>query len=267
MTVIFLHIPKTGGASLANMLAGHFAPGGVYNPQVREIGDRPPGDVNGYDFIFGHLDWSELAAIASPVQIISMLREPVSRALSVYWYWRAHSWAYGVEQLGSRGVECAKTLSPEDFFHIAPPDVLGNIENTAARQLVGAEYWTLNTGFTIPDAEVIRICRRHIDEMAFCGVTEHFEATAAAVMRTLGLPPTPSRRDNVFANLTKDPNFEAVVPTPPSPALMARIRAMTAIDAALHRYAARRWPTRWAVLSQALSGLSGAAGRLGNPRP
>jgi Sulfotransferase family len=260
VTVVFLHVPKTAGSSLASMLAANFAPERVYTPKLHgELKVRAAHDLADFDFISGHFDWSELAAIPGPMQIVSLMREPVQRALSLYWYLRAHTWAYGVEEIGARGVEFAKSLNMGEFFATAPPDVLGGFDNAVARQLAGAECWKLDRGFTIPDREVARICRRHIDQMRFCGVTEHFDATAAAILRSLELPATASRRENTLAELMGVPGFETVPLTPPSADLMARLRRLTAIDSHLYHYVRRRWPMRHAVLSHAMR-------RLGRPR-
>jgi len=252
LTVVFLHVPKSGGTSLANMLASHFAPERVYHPEPRELGSRSAAELSGYDLIYGHCAWSELGQVAQPARIVSLLREPVGRALSLYWYWRAHTWEYGVEELGSRGVQFAKTLDPETFFAEAPPDVLGTVENAAARQLVGAEYWRMNVGFNIPDREVIRICRSRIDAMTFCGLTEAFDASATAIFRRLGLTATASRKDNTLTGQALAPGFEAVRRTSPSQALLARLGDLTALDAELHRYVRRRWRMRWAEAAHML---------------
>jgi hypothetical protein len=256
VTVVFLHVPKTAGSSLANMLAANFAPERVYRPKLHgELKVQAAHELAEFDFIGGHFDWSELAAIPGPIQIVSLLREPVQRALSLYRYFRAHTWAFGVEELGSRGVEFAKSLNMDEFFATAPPDVLGGFENAVARQLAGAGCWKLDRGFTIPDREVARICRRHIDQMSFCGVTEHFDATTAAILRSLALPATASLRENTLTELMQAPGFEAVAPTPPSADLMARLRRLTAIDSHLYHYVRRRWPMRRAALSHAIRGL------------
>ncbi|HEV7158498.1 MAG TPA: hypothetical protein VGN38_09105 [Caulobacteraceae bacterium] len=254
MSVVFLHLPKSAGSSLANMLAAHFAPEAIYRPEPRELGGRSREELAGYGLIHGHCQWSELAAIPRPVRIVSLMREPLARALSLYWYWRAHTWAYGVEEISSRGVQFAKTLSMEAFFGEAPPDVMGNFENAVARQLVGAEYLAMNTGFTIPDQEVIRICRAHLDAMVFCGLTERFAASAAAILGRLGLPASATRADNTLAGQMLAPGFETVRPTPPSPALLARLRDLNAIDAALYRHVRDGWRMRLASAAQAMRG-------------
>lgn len=256
MTVVFLHVPKTAGTSLAGMLAANFAPERVCRAEPHgELKGRTAHELGEFDFIYGHFDWSDLEAIPGPKQIVSVLRDPIQRSLSLYWYWRAHTWAYGVEELGSRGVQYAKSLSPEDFFTTAPPDVRGNFENTVARQLAGAGYWKLDTGFTIPDREVVDICRRHINQMSFCGVTEHFDATTAAILRRLQLPATASRRENTLMQQVQIPGFETVTPTPPSAELTASLLRLTAIDSDLYHYVRRRWPMRRAVLSHAIRSL------------
>ena len=249
MTVVFLHVPKTAGTSLTGMLAANFAAERVYRPKPHgELKGRAADELADFDFICGHFDWSELEAIPGPKRIVSLLREPVQRVLSLYWYWRAHTWAYA-EELGARGVKLAKSLNLDDFFATAPPDVLGNFDNAVARQLAGSECWKPNRGFTIPDPDVVHICRRHINQMSFCGVTEQFDATTAAILRNLELPATASFRENTLEQQMSIPGFETVLPTPPSADLLVRLRQLTAINSHLYHYVRWRWPMRRAVLS------------------
>ncbi|HEY2481347.1 MAG TPA: hypothetical protein VGI30_04000 [Caulobacteraceae bacterium] len=268
MTIVFLHVPKTAGTSLANMLAAHFAPERIYLPEpYGELSSRSADELAAFDFIYGHFDWSQLEAIPGPKKIVSLLREPVSRALSLYWYWRSYTWSEA-EKLGSRGIAYAKRLSADEFFAGAPPDVSGNYENVAARQLVGSQYWDpRGNGFTIPNRDVIRICRGHIDEMTFCGTTEDFDASAAAVLKRLGLPFTASRRENVLSVMMHQPAFEPVQPTAPSPELVARLGQLAAIDAELHRYVRRGWPMRRAVLGERIRKMAGRARQRPSSRP
>jgi hypothetical protein len=242
--VVFLHIPKTGGSSLANMLAARFAPDQIYR--------RPnPGHLprlTGVDprcrFIHGHLDWSDLEVVGRAPIVVTMLRRPAARVLSLYWFWRSFTWAYA-ERTKDFGVWYAKSVGPEEFFTNAPPEIRANYENAMVRQLVGADFCAPGVGFTIPDDEAVGLAKRRTAQIDVCGLTERFAFSAALIAPTLGMARLPARRDNSLAGRKGGADYDPVRPTRPSAYLMERLREVTALDEAVYRHVWDRYQSVW----------------------
>lgn len=82
-----LHMPKTGGTVLADLIAAHLPPDYLFiRSNVRaEVELRLRGDLSKYRavIVYGHLALG-LADAYGPVKYYTMLREPVERAVSDY---------------------------------------------------------------------------------------------------------------------------------------------------------------------------------------
>ena len=80
-------------------------------------------EIRKYRVFSGHLDWSLLDCIAEPRFIFTILREPVDRILSFYFYLRETAKTLPQEELKqpwNTGMRMALTLSSDEYF--APTD-------------------------------------------------------------------------------------------------------------------------------------------------
>ena len=123
--VVFMHIPKTSGTAVRSGLAKALAPaiavGGFdhslfgsfrdfdsLHESVRcQIYDSPAALPKNADLVAGHIAFSSLREAFPLAQRLTLLREPVSRVLSHWLFWRQHtdkdlapwgSWADRVRQ-------------------------------------------------------------------------------------------------------------------------------------------------------------------------
>lgn len=82
MTLIHLHIPKTAGTSLReSLIAAH---PDLNVQQMAEL--NPPENPETIDVISGHISYEVARTYGD--QIITVLRHPVDRFVSVYYFWR-----------------------------------------------------------------------------------------------------------------------------------------------------------------------------------
>jgi len=92
-TVIFLHLPKTGGLTLSKIASDNYAPEAIYRidgrrPQesTKDFNNLPEEHRMKVDFIEGHLTFGIHKHIPKPSTYITILRDPVDRVLSAYYY-------------------------------------------------------------------------------------------------------------------------------------------------------------------------------------
>lgn len=118
--IVFLHIPKTAGQTVHNVLARAVHPRRVspirvhtqaYDPETQ----YPPG----YSLYSGHLDWCAINHLPQARFVFTVLRDPKERVASFYFYLQRK--AAGMDRASLNlpqniGLKCARDLSPDDYF-------------------------------------------------------------------------------------------------------------------------------------------------------
>jgi len=118
--VIFLHIPKTAGQSVHTALVNAFGKDEVcpvrVNDQLRRMSIN---ELNKYRVFSGHLDWSLLDCLRGQKYVFTILREPMDRILSFYFFLRDQAEGLPEEKRNRpehQGLKAAFELSPRDYF-------------------------------------------------------------------------------------------------------------------------------------------------------
>jgi len=148
MKVIFLHIPKTAGQSVHAALVNAFGEEAVcparINDQLRRMSIA---ELNRYQVFSGHFDWSLLDCIKGPKYVFTVLREPMDRILSFYFYLRDEGEKLSVEQRAApanQGLRATFELNPRDYFLGASPHMRGfldgNYDNFYTYYFAGRTY-------------------------------------------------------------------------------------------------------------------------------
>jgi hypothetical protein len=120
LKVKFLHIPKTAGTSIRFFLsrfflARHICPAVNYN-QFQALSIE---QLRSFRMFSGHFPWSALDKIEGPSFTFCVLRQPVARIISFYFFLRAVAARSDPLTLATpqmRGIDAAITLSPDAFF-------------------------------------------------------------------------------------------------------------------------------------------------------
>jgi hypothetical protein len=120
MRVIFLHIPKTAGQSVHTALVKAFGQEAICPARVNEqLARMTINELNRYQVFSGHLDWAMLDCIKGPKYVFTILRNPVDRILSFYFYLRDQAAKLPVEKLHKpehQGLRAALELTPQEYF-------------------------------------------------------------------------------------------------------------------------------------------------------
>lgn len=119
-TVVFLHIPKTAGQTIHSELVKAF--GQTEVSPVRVHTQVPAGQSQlpaGYQLYSGHIDWEALESVSEPRFTFTVLRDPLERIASFYFYLRrqAEKLDEAALQLPSNtGMLVAAKSSPDEYF-------------------------------------------------------------------------------------------------------------------------------------------------------
>lgn len=127
MKLIHLHIPKTAGTSLRESIQ-------MAHPElkVQQVIDPVPSPLpDGTDIISGHISYDD--AIVHGNQIVTVLRHPVDRFVSIYFFWR-ELYAKGIER--TRKTSLAHHLSLLEFARsMDEPELTSELFNRMSWQV------------------------------------------------------------------------------------------------------------------------------------
>jgi len=85
-----MHIPKTGGTSLHDILVGNFCPEEICPERFNALKKYSQEELARYSYFSGHFDRESINYISADKDIITLFREPKARILSLYYFWKAH---------------------------------------------------------------------------------------------------------------------------------------------------------------------------------
>jgi len=255
--LIFIHLEKTGGTSLRDMLAAQFeedrvCPGPnnpLYSFSVAELGD--------YDFFAGHFDLASVRYIPRRnIRTISLFREPRSRLISWYRFHKSHP-PRG-DYASNRLVVLANELTAEEFFE--SPEVRAN-QLAYNRYLLafGRSFsWFDHRRDLLVKSdldEALRDAKSSIRDLTALGITEQFERSVRHIFKTLDLSPPSTIKS---ANVTDEiPNvlagFHRVGPVRMTSRLVRALDEITGYDQEIYRFAVTEFERRCAE-SKAIGG-------------
>ena len=118
--VVFLHIPKTAGQTIHSELSrvvgdSAVSPVRVHTGAPPGVGQFPPG----YRLYSGHIDWEALETLPSDRFVFSVLRAPLERIASFYFYTLRQAAGLSGEELATperTGMRMITSLSADDYF-------------------------------------------------------------------------------------------------------------------------------------------------------
>ena len=89
--VVFLHVPKCGGTTLHDILGQWYGPQNMHPERFNELYSYTGAQLASSLVFSGHYDFYATTLIPGPQQLISFLRDPAERLVSLYNFHRAHT--------------------------------------------------------------------------------------------------------------------------------------------------------------------------------
>jgi hypothetical protein len=196
--VLYLHIPKAGGTTLSDWLFNQLrapAPEGIEGEEAKLLSGiyyYPSGYVKGpapealerirvalgrddLRAVFGHFPFGLHGRLTRPSTYLTMLRDPVSRVVSLYNFQRLLE-----ERMGEHeGVRLPTEMSIEDFVREPP---YKEIDNGQMRRISG-----LDAGVGHCSDVMLQAAKENLRKyFSVVGITERFDETLVLLARTFG---------------------------------------------------------------------------------
>ena len=118
--IVFLHIPKTAGQTIHAELVRLIGENAVSPIRVHTQADSAAGQFPpGYRLYSGHIDWLALETVPNPKFAFTVLRDPLERIASFYFFLRRQAEGLSEEELARPrrvGMRRILTSTVDDYF-------------------------------------------------------------------------------------------------------------------------------------------------------
>lgn len=233
-TIIFVHIPRTAGTTLHTILDRQYRREQIYS--TNPTPDRPSASVDEFKrlsaaqiaqirLLRGHLPFGLHEFIAGPSVYFTLLREPVERVISYYYYIRREPLHYLHDYTLMQGMTLKRCIESR---------VSLSTDNFQTRMLSG--FWDQGAygGCT---HETLELAKENLRErFRVVGLTERFDETLLLLKKEFGW-------GNIFyvrQNVTHGRPEPSKLP----PDALSTIRNDNQLDAELYQYAQTLFETQ-----------------------
>lgn len=194
-TIIFLHIPKTAGSSLNALLQRNVPVPRIYTIHATTDADRERSVAalcamsderkRRIRLVHGHIPYGYHRCLPQDVRYMTVLREPVDRIISTYYYILRRPDHYLHGELNG-GVSLLDYVTSDRYLEN---------DNLQTRLLAGEQVYHNPYG-SLGQAEY-DLAREHLDDFAMVGLTERFDESVLLMRELLGFRKTAFRSRNV----------------------------------------------------------------------
>jgi hypothetical protein len=232
--LIFLHIPKAGGSSLQDYILSHYPGGKFYRftgdtQQWNEFPNLPEARRASFDALVGHVHFGLHRHLPEPATYLTMLRDPVDRMVSHFYYVLSDPAHY----LHKRIREGGYTL-----YEFAATRVSHELDNDQVRWLTEAHHFEVER----VDRALLEQAKWNLEHgIAAFGLMERFEQSLRCFEAAFGWEKRPLiEKKNV--NRERPPLAEI------DPAAIQAIREANKFDVELYEFARALFEERAARL-------------------
>ena len=223
--VLFIHIPKTAGSSLYQAFEAALPADQLCPIRQNTLLTRPMIELGQHHTFFGHYDARMIDLLPGTPCVLTMLRDPHERLISLYRYLRAHT-AERVKVESLALADLARQHNLKDFLVAARRRAPATVDNTYVRTFGGAlpvrrwedqaEHAWLSDQPADP-LVMLPAARTTLDRCAAVGILECLDESIALFNRALqerqGWTLTLAQRTQVTDTLAaSSTGFEAVIP-------------------------------------------------------
>ncbi|MEM7529965.1 MAG: hypothetical protein AAF416_20290 [Pseudomonadota bacterium] len=224
-SLVFMHIIKTAGTALRQALATHYEPDEIAPQQFLEemeaVGAEPVRDR--YRLMMVHFGYGLATALAP--NMVTVLRDPVERIVSIYNFWRG----VPLPETGpvDRALRYARELSFSDFIRLEDDRIADDIRDSQTMSLVlGNDRWSRKRLEGIDRRDLLRIAERNLKSFDVTGTTERMGAFATEFELRFGIRLEIGRANETPQRFVSTAEISA--------ADLAYLREITALDRHLH---------------------------------
>lgn len=240
-TLIFLHLPKAGGMTLHRILERRYPHSRIYTfdgrkplESVARFEALPETERARYRLLKGHVLFGLHRAVPNPSTYITLLRDPVERVISQYYYAKSRPEHYLYARLNQEGMS---------LYEYAARRTTPEISNQQTSLLAGlsTRKWD-----TMPTQDTLRQAQENLKtHFRVVGLTEQFDTSLLLLKRAFGWGMPFYLRENVTSEKPKGAEIE-----PRARELLAELNAL---DLELYAFARELFDAQCTAYGSALA--------------
>ena len=243
--VAFMHIEKTAGTSVTSFLNRRYATvliaplarsAAAAEAQLRAASTRH------FSLLHGHYDLPSIRTFAPERIVITFLREPASRILSAYYFWRSRQLSIADDDVNEAAVAAAK-FGLLDFLRCDLPVVRNQIDNIYTRRLTGLYANEVDDALADNPFAALETALAALAGLQFVGIQERLDESLGLLCKQLGLvdPLTIPRINISLENEANLPEYFSPVPREPvTPDINTELERLTRLDRIVYGIALRQ---------------------------
>lgn len=232
---VFLHVPKCGGTTLHHMLSQWFGPMNMHPERNNDIYRYSAANLASSRVFSGHFDFYATTLMPGPKKLISFLRDPAERLVSLYNFHRAHTRKI-IERDNLLLPRWANKYDIDAYF--AHPDIRAHsaVNNSMVRYFsdIPQVAPSMRSG-ELPNAtldEMLEQALANLEKFAFVGFMDRYDADVDRLADTLGRDrPAELRKHQVLDEMMQsNPNMRKIERQRPSSETRENIEGLIYYD-------------------------------------
>ena len=252
----FLHIQKTAGTTIMNILDSYFDLDSIYPEQFwNKLLPKFPHDFTKYKLVRGHFGYGVHRILPKKPVYITMLRDPIERTISDYEHIRRDK-IKAKKPVPKNETILDALKDPKTRRTFVNPQTgyigldLDIVKLTRTWEPQRQSKFIFRTPLKVatkktPEEELLSNAKRHLDDFAFVGIVEKFEESLFLLYYTFGWKPLSADwKLNVDPKRSKRDEITSEA--------LEEIKKCTKLDEELYKYANEIFEMRYSVMIENL---------------
>lgn len=213
--LVFLHIPKCGGTTLHNMLVEWYGQPNMHPERHNGLYYYSARDLASKTLFSGHYDYYSTQLVPGTPRLITFLRDPRSRLISLYHFHRSHREEL-IERFDLTLARWANQYDIDEYFANEQVRTHPAINNSIARHLSNQPQLGRTAGDTDAGDIPVEVLRdqaiANLATFDFVGLMEDYDASIARLTTILSkhAPEQIERARNFETLIENNPNMKRI---------------------------------------------------------